>query len=63
MYTHTELHRSLDILVGCWAGNAPGNCLYSEHSIMELMEWSYKMVKLEEQGSPTPCLEKLTNRL
>jgi hypothetical protein len=41
---HQALHHALDELAADWASQHWGE-LYSKHSIMELMEWSFQQTK------------------
>ena len=39
---HQELHDALDELVADWAIHQPRGKMYSNSTIMELVEWSYQ---------------------
>ena len=54
---HRELHKALDELVADWARHNPGK-IYSDSSIMDLMEWSFKQTQ-----NPTPTDSGLSDDL
>lgn len=42
---HIELHRNLDELCADWAAHQPMGKLFSNSTIMELIEWSHKQTQ------------------
>ena len=52
---HEELHQALDELAADWAAHQPMGKMFSNSTIMELMEWSYRQTKNPEpipEGRP-----------
>jgi hypothetical protein len=45
---HVELHQALDELCADWAMHQPQGKIFSNSTIMELMEWSYKQTQEPE---------------
>ncbi|HXA24437.1 MAG TPA: hypothetical protein VNW90_19290 [Acetobacteraceae bacterium] len=42
---HIELHRALDELAAAWAVRQPPGKVFSNSTIMELIQWSFKQTQ------------------
>jgi len=50
---HTELHQALDELCACYFSQT--RKLFSQSTILELMQFSSKLMDMEQDGKIPPC--------
>lgn len=58
---HTLLHRALDELVSCHFVQTKK--LFSETTVLELMQWSSGMLQKEQDGEKLPCMGERHGRI